>query len=57
MVVFLIGGSVPADQMTTVDKLLKISIGLFGFFCAVEVLGIFMAAAFLAFNINHSDHR
>ncbi|KAJ7375512.1 Gamma-aminobutyric acid type B receptor subunit 2 [Desmophyllum pertusum] len=51
------GGNIPVDQMTTVDKLLKISPGLFGFFCAVEVLGIIMAVAFLAFNICHSDHR
>ncbi|KAL9967671.1 hypothetical protein ACROYT_G025952 [Oculina patagonica] len=51
------GESIPVDHMTTVDKLLKISISLFGFFCAVEVLGIIMAAAFLAFNISHSNHR
>ena len=51
------GGSVPVDQMTTVDKLLTVSIGLFAFFCAVEVLGIIMAVAFLAFNISHSNHR
>lgn len=51
------GGSVPVDQMTTVDKLLTVSIGLFAFFCAVEVLGIIMAVAFLAFNITHSNHR
>ncbi|XP_066029733.1 gamma-aminobutyric acid type B receptor subunit 2 isoform X4 [Pocillopora verrucosa] len=51
------GGSVPADQMTTVDKLQTISIGSFGFFCAVEVLGIIIAVAFLAFNISYSSHR
>ncbi|PFX27466.1 Gamma-aminobutyric acid type B receptor subunit 2 [Stylophora pistillata] len=51
------GGSVPADQMTTVDKLLTISRGSFGFFCAVEVLGIIIAVVFLAFNISHSSHR
>lgn len=51
------GGSVPVDQMTTVDKLLTVSLGSFGFFCAVEVLGIIMAVAFLAFNICHSTHR
>ena len=54
---FLKGGSVPVDQMTIVDKLLTVSIGLFAFFCAAEVLGIIMAVAFLAFNISHSDHR
>lgn len=51
------GGSVPADQMTTVDKLQTISIGSFGFFCAVEVLGIIIAVAFLVFNISYSSHR
>ena len=55
--VFILGGTIPSDQMMTVDRLLKISVGLFSFFCAVEILGIIVAVAFLTFNICHSDHR
>ncbi|CAH3180504.1 unnamed protein product [Porites lobata] len=51
------GGTIPSDQMMTVDRLLKISVGLFSFFCAVEILGIIVAVAFLTFNICHRDHR
>lgn len=50
-------GKIPADQITTVNKLQTISFGFFGFFFAAEVLGIVMAVAFLAFNISHSTHR
>ena len=50
-------GKIPADQITTVNKLQTISFGFFGFFFAAEVLGIIVAVAFLAFNISHSTHR
>ncbi|XP_068671530.1 gamma-aminobutyric acid type B receptor subunit 2-like isoform X2 [Montipora foliosa] len=51
------GGKIPADQMTTVNKQFEISLGLFGFFCAADGLGIIIAVAFLTFNINNSEHR
>ena len=52
-----IGGQAPSDRVTVKDKRQKISIGLFGFFCALEIAGILMAAAFLVFNLNYSSHR
>ena len=57
IIIQISGGKIPADQMTTVNKQFKISLGLFGFFCAADVLGIIMAVAFLTFNINNSEHR
>ena len=51
------GTQAPKDRVTEKEKLQTISVGVFSFFCALQLASILMATAFLVFNIIYADHR